>query len=44
MAGGNFTGGLWIAFIGWFLDNAASAQLQQVTTQGLLQATPFRRP
>jgi Zn-dependent protease len=36
MAGGNFTGGLWIAFIGWFLDNAASAQLQQVTTQGLL--------
>jgi Zn-dependent protease len=36
MLGGNFGGGLWIAFIGWFLDNAASAQLQQVTVQGLL--------
>jgi CBS domain-containing protein len=36
MFGGNFTGGLWIAFIGWFLDNAASAQVQQVMVQGLL--------
>ncbi len=36
MFGGNFTGGLWIAFIGWFLDNAASAQLQQAMVQGLL--------
>ncbi len=36
MFSGNFTGGLWIAFIGWFLDNAASAQVQQVTVQGLL--------
>jgi Zn-dependent protease len=36
MFSGNFTGGLWIAFIGWFLDSAASAQVQQVTVQGLL--------
>lgn len=36
MLSGNFSGGLWIAFIGWFLDNAASAQVQQVTIQGLL--------
>jgi len=36
MASGNFGGGLWIAFIGWFLDNAASAQVQQVMVQGLL--------
>ena len=34
--GGNFADGLWIAFIGWFLDNAASAQVHQVMFQGLL--------
>jgi Zn-dependent protease len=33
---GNFSGGLWIAFIGWFLDHAASAQVHQVVFQGLL--------
>ena len=33
---GNFGNGLWIAFIGWFLDNAASAQVHQVVFQGLL--------
>jgi Zn-dependent protease/CBS domain-containing protein len=33
---GNLGNGLWIAFIGWFLDNAASAQIQQVMFQGLL--------
>jgi len=33
---GNFGGGLWIALIGWFLDNAASVQIQQVTLRGLL--------
>jgi Zn-dependent protease len=36
MLGGNFGNGLWIAFIGWFLDNAASAQVHQVVFQGLL--------
>ncbi|MEO8169230.1 MAG: site-2 protease family protein, partial [bacterium] len=36
MFSGNFGGGIWIAFIGWFLDNAASAQVQQVMLQGLL--------
>ncbi len=33
---GNLGGGLWIAFIGWFLDSAASAQVQQVIFQGTL--------
>jgi len=33
---GNLGGGLWIAFIGWFLDNAASIQIQQVMSRGLL--------
>ena len=36
MLGGNLGNGLWIAFIGWFLDNAASAQVHQVLFQGLL--------
>ncbi len=36
MFSGNITGGLWIAFIGWFLDNAASAQVHSVVFQGLL--------
>lgn len=33
---GNFGGGLWIAFIGWFLDSAAKAQIQQLRVQDLL--------
>jgi len=36
MFSGNLGGGLWVAFIGWFLDNAASMQLQHVVFQGLL--------
>lgn len=36
MFSGNFGGGIWIAFVGWFLDNAASAQVQQVMFKGLL--------
>jgi Zn-dependent protease/CBS domain-containing protein len=34
--GGNFVNGLWIAFIGWFLESAAGAQVQQQMVQGLL--------
>ncbi len=33
---GNFGNGLWIAFIGWFLESAASSQIHQQTIQDLL--------
>lgn len=33
---GDIGGGIWIAFIGWFLDNAASAQVHQAVFQGVL--------
>ena len=36
MFGGNFGNGLWIAFIGWFLENAASSQINQQTIHDLL--------
>jgi len=36
MFSGNLGNGLWIALIGWFLDTAASVQIQQVTLRGLL--------
>ena len=36
MFNGNFAGGLWIAFIGWFLQNAATASVQQMTLTRLL--------
>jgi len=34
---GDIGDGLWIALIGFFLDNAAAAQLQQGNVQGLLE-------
>ncbi|MFH1169560.1 MAG: site-2 protease family protein [Chloroflexota bacterium] len=33
MLGGNFLPGLWMAFIGWFLNSAASANRREVTLQ-----------
>jgi Zn-dependent protease len=33
---GNFSGGIWIAFIGWFLENAAQSQAQQMAVRDLL--------
>jgi Zn-dependent protease/CBS domain-containing protein len=33
---GNIINGLWIAFIGWFLESAAGAQIQQQAVHGLL--------
>jgi Zn-dependent protease/CBS domain-containing protein len=34
--GGNLFGGLWTAFIGWFLESAAGSQLQQEVLKSLL--------
>jgi Zn-dependent protease len=34
---GNLGNGLWIGFIGWFLESAANGQLQQVALQSLLE-------
>jgi len=34
---GNFGNGLWIAFIGWFLESASSSQIRQRTIQDLLE-------
>ena len=36
MFSGNFGNGLWIAFIGWFLETAASSQIHQQTIHDLL--------
>jgi Zn-dependent protease len=33
---GNLINGLWIAFIGWFLESAAVSQIQQQQVQGVL--------
>jgi Zn-dependent protease len=33
---GNFANGLWIAFVGWFLENAAMSQAQNLSVQDLL--------
>jgi CBS domain-containing protein len=34
--GGNLVNGLWIAFIGWFLESAAGSQLQQEVLRSVL--------
>lgn len=33
---GDIAGGIWVAFIGWFLESAAGSQLQQETLKNLL--------
>ena len=33
---GNFSGGIWVAFIGWFLESAARSQAQQLAMRDLL--------
>ncbi len=40
--GGNWADGLWIAFIGWFLDSAATRSVQQLAVQDLLAGHTVR--
>lgn len=39
---GDFLGGLWIAFIGWFLSSAADASRRDVTLREHLRGVPVR--
>lgn len=39
---GNFLGGLWIAFIGWFLSSAADASRREITLREHLSGVPVR--
>ena len=41
---GNLSNGLWIAFIGWFLESAANSQLTQQHLHGYWKATLLPRP
>jgi predicted transcriptional regulator len=41
--GGGVSGGLWLAFIGWFLHSSATAGYRQVVVQDVLEDVPVER-
>jgi len=42
LVSGNFLGGIWIAFIGWFLSSAADASRREITVRGQLTGVPVK--
>lgn len=43
LLGTGMVNGIWLAFIGWFLNNASTQSLQQVKIQGILEGVPVSR-
>jgi len=41
--GSGFTNGLWLAFIGWFLNNASAQSYRRVVIQDILEDVPVMR-
>jgi len=41
--GGGFLNGLWLAFIGWFLNNAAVQSYRQVVIEDILEGVPIAK-
>jgi CBS domain-containing protein len=41
--GSGFTNGLWLAFIGWFLNSASAGSYQKVVVQDILDDVPVKR-
>lgn len=41
--GTGFTNGLWLAFIGWFLNNASVQSYRKVVVQDILEGVPVKR-
>jgi Zn-dependent protease/predicted transcriptional regulator len=43
LLGGGFINGIWLAFIGWFLNNAAQQSYQQTIMQDILKGVDVKR-
>ncbi len=43
LLGGGLVSGIWLAFIGWFLNSAAAASYQQTVIRDLLEDVPVHR-
>ena len=41
--GGGIVSGIWLAFIGWFINSAAAESYRQVVVEDMLQGVPVAR-